>query len=133
MRAAKRIRSGSAGSTATSKPGGRPPPASLQVSAGVVGDDERRPAVDDGDDRCACGRGGHDARQLELDLLVVDGLVDLAEDDFGLDVDPEDAVDRPNEGDHAAGAAVSSSTRAAVVAAWRAAETGRWPAARAQA
>ena len=64
---------------------------------------------------------------------MVDGRVDLAEHDLGLDVDLEDAVDRPDERDHAAGAAVSSSTRAAVVAAWRAAETGRWPAARAQA
>src|SRR5207344_695886 len=93
---------------------GRKPAAGLAPGEpGVVGDDERRPAVDDGDHCRASGRGGHDAGQLELDLLVVDGLVHLVEDDFGLHVDTEDAVDRPNEGDHAAGAAVSSSTRAA--------------------
>ena len=99
LRAAKRIRSGSAGSTATSKPGGSPPPASLPGRAGVARDE-----------RAAAG-GRRARRRSRLrprrprrrgssssTLLVVDGLVDLAEDGFGLDVDLEDAVDRPHRG-----------------------------------
>ena len=77
-----------------------------------------------------CVRARTPARATERELVVVDVLLHLANDGLGLDVDLEYAVDRADACDHAAGAAVSSRTRAAVVAACRAAEAGRWPVAR---
>ena len=115
--------SGSLAATATALPGGRPRPDSRHVVPGVVGDEHRRPRVDDRHDRRAgLGCGDH-ARQVEarrrggLERL---GRLEL----LGLEVDGEGAVGGGDERDH------SASIEATTAVARRAAAAGANPAAR---
>src|SRR5581483_8585280 len=90
----------------------------------VVRDRERRPAVDDRDDRRAGPRGRDDARKVDVGCVDLGQLGPLCERDLLLDVDEHDALDRLDGRGQLARLRRSAATSAV---ARRAAEAGECP------